>query len=123
MVDALFLEYLERTLAALPVGARSDDFFPTDERLLTNDEIKLVFPVPAYPLSRNILLVLIEVTNSETSCTIFSCSLVKENWKLDFIFSGRLFLFKIATIPQFIYFLYSHRKDLGFQFLPNIQLY
>lgn len=123
MVDALFLEYLESTFAALPVGARREDFFPTDERLLTNEEIKLVFPVPAYPLRRKILRVLIEVTNSETSCTIFSCSLVKENWKLDFIFSGRLFLFKIARIPQFIYFLYSHHKDLEFQFLPNIQLY
>ena len=62
-----FFEYLESTFAALPVGARRDDFFPTEERLLTNDEIKLVFPVPAYPLSKNILRVLIELINSETS--------------------------------------------------------
>ena len=49
MVEALLFEYLVKTLAALPVGARSEDFFVTD-KLLTNAAIKLVFPVPAYPL-------------------------------------------------------------------------
>ena len=65
MVDALFLEYLESTFAALPVGARREDFFLTDERLLTKDEIKLVFPVPAYPLRRKILRVLIEAVATD----------------------------------------------------------
>jgi len=105
IVEALFFEYLERTLAALPVGARSEDFFPTEERLFTKEEIKLVFPVPAYPLRRNIFRVLMEFTNSETSSTNCSCSLVKENWKLDFIFSGRLLVFKIARILSFYMFL------------------
>jgi hypothetical protein len=43
--------------------------------------------------------------------------------KLDFIFSGRLLLFKTTTTHQFIYFLYSYHKGLGFQYLQNIQLY
>jgi len=47
MVEALFLEYLDNTLAALPVGASSEDFLFTDDRLLTKAEIKLVLPVPA----------------------------------------------------------------------------
>ena len=61
MVEALLLEYLVKTLAALPVGARSEDFFFTEDKLLTNAAIKLVFPVPAYPFTRKkIFLVLID---------------------------------------------------------------
>lgn len=60
MVEALLFEYLDRTLAALPVGARSDGFLFTENKLLTNAEIKLVFPVPAYPFRRKIFLVLID---------------------------------------------------------------
>lgn len=60
MVEALLFEYLVKTLAALPVGARSEDFLFTEDKLLTNAAIKLVFPVPAYPFTRKIFLVLID---------------------------------------------------------------
>ena len=65
MVDALLFENLERTLAALPVGANSNGFLFTEYKLFTNAEIKLVLPVPAYPFRRKIFLVLIDKMKSD----------------------------------------------------------
>ena len=65
MVLANFLEYFDNTLAALPVGAIRTDRFPIAGNDFTNVETKVVFPVPAYPFSINILLFPIVVTNSD----------------------------------------------------------
>ena len=90
MVDACLLEYLDSTLAALPVGASKTDRLATEGKLLTNADIKVVLPVPAYPFNKNILLVLIDVAKSAIDPTIsfevmfcllshIFCSLVKVN--------------------------------------------
>ena len=71
------MEYFERTFAALPVGANKTDRLFTEDKLLTNAAIKVVFPVPAYPFNKKILPVLIDVVKSEINSTIFFCSLVK----------------------------------------------
>ena len=82
MVDACLLEYLDKTLAALPVGASKTDRLATEGKLLTNADIKVVLPVPAYPFNKNILLVLIDVVKSAMDSTISFCSLVKVNGNL-----------------------------------------
>ena len=78
MVEADFFECFDKTFAALPVGAIRMDCFPRIGKLLTNDEIKVVLPVPAYPLSMKILLLPSVVTYSAKSVISFSCSLVGE---------------------------------------------
>ena len=53
-VEDFFLEYLAKTLAALPVGASNTDRFPMLGSDFTRAEINVVFPVPAYPFRRKI---------------------------------------------------------------------
>jgi len=76
MVDADFLEYFANTFAALPVGAISTERFPSIGNDFTKVETKVVFPVPAYPLSIKILLLPIVVTKSAISVIKWSCCFV-----------------------------------------------
>ena len=75
-VEAFLLEYLAKTFAALPVGASKAERFPTEGKDLTSADISVVFPVPAYPFKRNILLLpSVEINSLRSSNTTF-CSFV-----------------------------------------------
>jgi hypothetical protein len=76
MVDAFLLEYLAKTLAALPVGASKTERFPTEGSDLTSADISVVFPVPAYPFNKKILLLPIVEINSLKFKSTFFCSFV-----------------------------------------------
>ena len=65
IVLANFFEYFESTFAALPVGAIRIARLFNKGKDFTRAEISVVFPVPAYPLSINILLLPIVDTNSD----------------------------------------------------------
>ena len=67
MVNACFFEYPDKTLAALPVGASNELLFDTTDKLFTSVETKVVFPVPAYPFNKKILLFPNVLTKSEIS--------------------------------------------------------
>ena len=82
-----FLESLDITLDALPVGANKTARLAITGKLLTNEDIKVVLPVPAYPFNKKILPVLIDVAKLAIDSTISSCSFVRVNGKFFSIFS------------------------------------
>ena len=55
MVYAFVLEYVVMTLAARPVGAIKTTLYPCFWSGLSQEAISVVFPVPAYPLSKKIV--------------------------------------------------------------------
>ena len=84
IVEDFLFEYLERTLAALPVGAINTERLPMLGNDFTSDEIKVVFPVPAYPFKTKTLLLPRVVINSTNSCIAFFWSLFRVWEKLVF---------------------------------------
>ena len=73
IVDAFLFEYFDRTLAALPVGARRTDLLPIHGSDFTKEEINVVFPVPAYPFKTNIFLFPRVRINSSKSKNVLDC--------------------------------------------------
>ena len=93
MVLAFFFEYFDRTFAALPVGAISTERFPKTGKEFTRVEIRVVFPVPAYPLSIKMLLFPIVATKSDMSVIIWFCLVVGSKGKYSLNFSCSFLLF------------------------------